>query len=62
MSTQRFASLAAAAEYVDVSEKTMRRMISSGYITGYRIGKRLIRVDLDDLDRLARRIQAADVA
>ncbi|QAY63259.1 DNA-binding protein [Xylanimonas allomyrinae] len=38
-----------AAEHFHVSIKTLRRRISDGTITGYRIG-RLVRVDLDDVE------------
>jgi len=49
---RRWGSLTLGAEHISVSEKTMRRMIASGRITGYRFGPRLIRVDLDELDAL----------
>jgi excisionase family DNA binding protein len=47
---RRLASLAKAAKEYDVSEKTVRRWISSGLIKGYRVGKLLIKVDLDEVD------------
>ena len=49
----RWASLEVAAEYIGVSPKTLRRRIADGEIRGYRIGSRLIRVDLAELDALA---------
>jgi len=52
--SRRWASLALGAEYIGVSEKTIRRMIASGQITGYRVGPRLIRIDLNEVDVLAR--------
>lgn len=55
----RFASLIAAAEYADVCERTIRRRIAAGELTGYRVGPRLIRVDLNELDSLMRPIPAA---
>ena len=48
----RWATLEAAAGYIAVSSKSIRRMISQGQITGYRAGDRLIRVDLNELDAL----------
>ncbi len=42
-------SLAAAAEYADVDPRTIRRWIASGRITAYRVGPRLIKVDLNEL-------------
>jgi excisionase family DNA binding protein len=47
-SHEQLVSLNAAAERFDVSVKTLRRRISDGTITGYRLG-RLIRVDLDEV-------------
>lgn len=53
MSAERkYASLSTAAEYLGCSEKTIRRMIADGQITGYRLGPRLLRVDLTELDAL----------
>jgi excisionase family DNA binding protein len=45
----RLDSLTNAADFAGVSTKTIRRWISDGRITGYRMGPRLIRVDLDEL-------------
>ena len=56
---KRLTSLANAAAYADVSIRSIRRWISSGLIPGYRVGPRLVKVDLDDLDRLAQRIPTA---
>jgi excisionase family DNA binding protein len=47
---RRFASIQAAAEMYDVDPKTVRRWIASGLIHGYRMGDRLIKVDLDEID------------
>lgn len=46
----RLGSLAAAADRMGVSPDTVRRMIDRGELTGYRLGKRLIRIDLDELE------------
>lgn len=48
-SRPRLDSLNNAADFAGVSTKTIRRWISDGRITGYRMGPRLIRVDLDEL-------------
>ena len=45
-------SLAAAAEFAAVHPKTLRRMIARGQLTGYRLGERILRVDLAELDRV----------
>ncbi|WP_233140198.1 helix-turn-helix domain-containing protein [Cellulosimicrobium sp. KWT-B] len=42
-------SLRDAADHLHVSVKTVRRRISDGTITGYRVG-RLVRLDLDDIE------------
>lgn len=53
---RRLASIQTGAAYADVSTKTIRRRISDGTLTGYRMGPRLIRVDLNELDDLLRPI------
>jgi excisionase family DNA binding protein len=54
--TRRYASLADAAIYLGVNERTIRRQIADGRLTGYRLGDRLIRVDLNELDESLRPI------
>lgn len=60
--SRRLASIAGAAEYGACSEKTIRRRIADGSLTGYRMGPRLIRVDLNELDQLLRPIPAGTAA
>lgn len=50
MSQKRLASIAAAAEQADVHPRTIRRYIAAGRLPAYRVGPRLLKVDLDDLD------------
>ncbi len=57
--TRRLVTQAAAAEYAGVGARTIRRRISDGSLTGYRIGPRLIRVDLNELDALLQPIPTA---
>jgi len=45
-------SIADAAERLDCTPRTIRRYISTGTLRGYRVGPRLIRVDLAELDAL----------
>jgi excisionase family DNA binding protein len=45
-----------AAEQFDCSVRTIRRMIASGAITGYRVGPRMLRVDLQEIDAVVRRV------
>jgi excisionase family DNA binding protein len=53
-----FIGPADAAAYLNVSEKTLRRYISSGRLTGYRVGPKLIRIDRAELDALLSPIPA----
>jgi excisionase family DNA binding protein len=45
-----------AVEYSRIPWRTLRRWIKEGRLPAYRIGPRLIQVDLNDLDRLRRRL------
>lgn len=56
---RRLASIERAAEYAECSTKTIRRRIADGSLTGYRMGARLIRVDLNELDSMLRPIPSA---
>ncbi|MGA7131645.1 MAG: excisionase family DNA-binding protein [Mycobacterium sp.] len=46
--------MADAAEYLKVTERTIRQMIADGRLTGYRSGTRLVRVDLNEIDAAMR--------
>jgi excisionase family DNA binding protein len=54
--TPRWASLAEAAAYLGVDVRTLRRRIADGSLPAYRFGPRQIRVDLNDVDAMMRRI------
>jgi len=56
---RRYAPLAQAAKYVGCDQRTIRRYIATGQLRGYRLGERLIRVDLNELDALLRPIPTA---
>jgi excisionase family DNA binding protein len=58
----RLASIARGAEHADVSTRTIRRYIARGLLTGYRVGPRLVKIDLDEIDQLARKIPTADAS
>ncbi len=47
---RNYATLKQAAEYLGVTDRTIRQMIADGRITGYRNGNRLVRVDLNEVD------------
>ena len=44
-------SLQEAADYCDVVDRTIRRWINRGYLTAYRVGPRLIKVDVAELEK-----------
>jgi excisionase family DNA binding protein len=52
MSARRYGSLALGAEMLGVSERTIRRMIAAGLIKGFKVGLKLVRVDLDEIEAL----------
>lgn len=57
--TDRFIRLETAAERWDVSIDTIRRLISAGKITGYRLNNRIIRVDVAEVDAAFKPIPTA---
>lgn len=50
----RRTSITQAARYAGVSERHLRNLVSAGKVPVYRLGPRTIRIDLDELDALAR--------
>lgn len=56
---KRLVSVADAAAYCACHPRTLRRRISSGDLTGYRMGRRIIRVDLNEVDALLNPIPTA---
>ena len=56
---RRYLTIEAAADYIGVSTKTIRRRIADGSITGYRAGPRTIRIDAAQLDQFMRPIPTA---
>jgi excisionase family DNA binding protein len=50
---RRYASIAAVAEIYDVDHKTVRRWIRSGLVHGYRVGGRLVKLDLNEVEAKA---------
>jgi excisionase family DNA binding protein len=49
----------AASEVAGVCDKTLRRYIAEGLLPAYRVGPKLIRIDLDDLEELLKPIGGA---
>ncbi|MDW5610665.1 helix-turn-helix domain-containing protein [Mycolicibacterium sp. D5.8-2] len=50
----RRANITKAAEYAGCSERTLRNLVAAGKVPCYRLGKKCIRIDLDELDELMR--------
>jgi excisionase family DNA binding protein len=48
--TPRWASVVQTAEYLGVHRSTVRRWIASGDLRAYRTGRRLLRLDLNQVD------------
>ncbi len=50
--SRRYISIAEAAEYLKIGDRTVHRLIADGELTGYFIGRghRMLRVDLDEID------------
>lgn len=58
LTTERqWGTIADAAYYLGVSEKTIRRMITRGDVRANRVGPRMIRVDMFELARVGRPLQ-----
>ena len=59
--TRRYITIAEAAENRQISDRTLRRLISDGELTGYRMGRsrRTIRVDLSEIDEQLTRATSA---
>lgn len=56
---RRLVKIAQAAEYADVHPLTIRRWIAAGRIPGYRLGPKLLKVDLNELEAMLEPIPAA---
>lgn len=57
--TRTLIPMSTAAERLGCSTKTIRRRIADGSLTGYRVGPKNLRVDLAEVEALARPIPAA---
>lgn len=53
------AGLKSAADSIGVHPRTLRRWIADGKLTAYRVGPRMIKINLDDLATLVRPINGA---
>ena len=48
--TNRYLTIKQAAEYLGLTDRTVRQMIADGRLTGYRSGNRLVRLRIDEID------------
>jgi excisionase family DNA binding protein len=55
----RPASITDAAKYAPCGRRTIQRYIHQGKLPTWRFGPKMLRVDLDDVDRLFRSVPAA---
>lgn len=46
----RYITILQAAEYLGVTDRTVRQMIADGRLRGYRSGSRLVRLRVDEID------------
>lgn len=53
-SRRRYASMGEVADYLGVTDRTVRAMIADGRLRAYRNGKRFIRLDLNEVDESMR--------
>lgn len=56
---RRYVSITDAAEYLGVTDRTVRNRIACGDLAAYRLGSRTIRVDARELDALLKPIPTA---
>lgn len=49
---KRYVSVQDGADYTGLSVRTIRSYIADGRLTGYRLGPRALRLDVDELDAL----------
>lgn len=56
---RRLAPIAEAAAVIDCHPRTIRRRIADGSLAAYRVGPRMLRVDLDEVDQLMRPVPTA---
>ena len=61
-SVRRWATTSETADYLQVGERTVRRMIADGIIPAHRVSRRLVRIDLNEVDDAFAVIPSAAVA
>jgi len=56
---RRYLTLSDAAGWLSLDEKTLRRWVSQGRLTAYRVGPKLIRLDADEIENMIRVVPTA---
>ncbi len=56
---RRYLTLSDAAEWLSLDEKTLRRWVSQGRLTAYRVGPKLIRLDAAEVENMIRVVPTA---
>ncbi len=51
--TRRLRDIRDAADYLGVNPRTIRRYLTEGRLTAYRVGDRLLRVDMAEVEAMA---------
>lgn len=59
LAQRRWASTKEASAYADVHPQTLRRWASQGMLPAYRVGTKNLRFDLNDIDKITKRIPTA---
>ncbi len=59
---RRYCDVPAAAEYLGIGPRTVRRLLSDGRLTAYRVGTKLLRLDWAEVEALAMRVDPSDVS
>lgn len=53
MPESRYVTIPRAADYLDISERQLRRWVEQGLLTGLRIpGTKMVRIDLEEIDQV----------
>lgn len=58
-SHRQLVTLAQASDILALDEKTLRRYVATGRLTGYRVGPRALRLDAAEIDALAQPLPVA---
>lgn len=56
--TPKWVSITEGAKYFSINPRTLRRLISKGDLPAYRVGARIIRINLNELDQAITRMQS----